>query len=144
MYNFEARLNIIMGDMSGREFAARLGKGTTTVHQYLKGRTPPADFIVLVCERFGVEPRWLLTGEGAMKQADKPPALCREDRALLVQAVAVLESLLQKKGVVLDPDRRGKMTVKLFENLQKAGVSPDDVELIETETVEMLDLVLPG
>lgn len=52
-----------MGDLSVRKFAETLGCPPTTVQQYLKGRIPPADFIVLVCERFKVDSWWLLTGE---------------------------------------------------------------------------------
>ncbi|HIJ95815.1 MAG TPA: helix-turn-helix transcriptional regulator [Desulfuromonadales bacterium] len=51
--------------MSGRKFASALDLSSTTVNQYLNGRTPPADFIVLVCERFpNVDPWWLMTGQG--------------------------------------------------------------------------------
>ena len=53
--------------MSGRKFAVALGMSPTTVNQYLNGRMPPADFIALVCGRFGVNATWLLTGEGEMK-----------------------------------------------------------------------------
>jgi hypothetical protein len=60
------RLKIIMGPMSGREFAKKLGKSPTTVNEYLKGRIPPADFIELVCVQFKINPWWLLAGEGEM------------------------------------------------------------------------------
>lgn len=60
---FENRLRKVMGDLSVRKFAEALGCPPTTVQQYLKGRIPPADFIVLVCERFKVDSWWLLTGE---------------------------------------------------------------------------------
>jgi transcriptional regulator with XRE-family HTH domain len=63
MNSFEIRLKKVMGSLSVRKFAEVLGAPTTTVQQYLKGRTPPADFIVLVCERFKVDSWWLLTGE---------------------------------------------------------------------------------
>lgn len=55
--------------MSGRKFAAKLGKSPTTVNEYLHGRTPPADFIERVCERFKVDANWLLTGEEKEKPA---------------------------------------------------------------------------
>ena len=58
------RLKFVMGSHSVRKFAECLNMSPTTVHEYLKGRVPPADFIVRVCDRFGVDPRWLLTGEG--------------------------------------------------------------------------------
>ena len=38
MHSIEDRLKIIMGKMSGREFAVTLGKSSTTVNQYLDGK----------------------------------------------------------------------------------------------------------
>lgn len=64
MNEFSYRLKIIMGGLSVRKFAERLEMSPTTVQEYIKGRTPPADFVVRVCERFGVDSWWLLTGDG--------------------------------------------------------------------------------
>jgi transcriptional regulator with XRE-family HTH domain len=75
MSTIEDRLKIIMGDLSGRKFAAELGVSSTTVNQYLNGRTPPAEFIVLVCEHYKVDSWWLLTGTGEMRGESKHLAL---------------------------------------------------------------------
>lgn len=61
-----------MGDLSVRMFADRLSMPPTTVQEYLKGRMPPADFIVRVCDRFNIETKWLLTGEGNIKASGDP------------------------------------------------------------------------
>jgi hypothetical protein len=71
MSTIEDRLKIVMGELSGRKFASELGVSSTTVNQYLNGRTPPVEFIVLVCEHFKVESWWLLTGEGEMRSVGK-------------------------------------------------------------------------
>lgn len=130
-----------MGDMSGRSFAARLGKSPTTVNQYLNGRTPPSDFIVAVCETFKVGAWWLLTGDGPMKQDEKQLALSCKNREMLVQTIAALEGSMKKKGLKLEPVQIGKVAVKIFENLQCKDVSPDDVKSIEKEVKELLDLL---
>lgn len=59
-----------MGSLSQKEFARRLGIPSSTLWQYLHGRIPPADLIALVCERFSVSERWLLTGEGVIFEKD--------------------------------------------------------------------------
>ncbi|MBF0564934.1 MAG: helix-turn-helix domain-containing protein [Nitrospirae bacterium] len=61
---YETRLKEIMGILTQREFAERLGIGKTTLWGYLHGRIPPADFVGLVCERFNISERWFITGEG--------------------------------------------------------------------------------
>ena len=58
------RLKLLQGDLSVREFADRLSTSSSTLWQYLQGRTPPAEIIVRVCERYDVCAWWLLTGEG--------------------------------------------------------------------------------
>lgn len=59
------RLKEIQGEMSVREFARALDVGSSTIHGYLCGRTPPVEIVVRVCERFNISPWWLMTGEGA-------------------------------------------------------------------------------
>ncbi|NVN92969.1 MAG: hypothetical protein HXX11_20575 [Desulfuromonadales bacterium] len=48
---------------------------------------------------------------------------------------------MTREIVILDPDRKGKVTVKLFENLKKSGVSAENVEMIAKETMELLELI---
>lgn len=74
MHDISYRLKIIMGDLSERKFSERLDMAHTTVREYLKGRMPPADFVVRVCERFpGISPWWLLTGQEEAKPSVSEP-----------------------------------------------------------------------
>ncbi len=61
-----ARLKKAMGKSSQREFARKLNISPSTLWEYMKGRVPPSDFIVRVCEQTGVSERWLLSGKGEM------------------------------------------------------------------------------
>ncbi len=58
---------------SMRQFAKELGISPSTFHEYIKGRTPPADLLVRICERFNVSESWLLTGEGPMFRQEVKP-----------------------------------------------------------------------
>lgn len=73
MHDISYRLKLIMGDLSVRKFAERLEMPATTIQEYLKGRMPPADFIVRVCERFHVDCWQLLTGKEKTVAADPSP-----------------------------------------------------------------------
>lgn len=53
------RLNQLQGDRTLREFADEIGIGQSTLHNYLKGRIPPAGFIEQVCDSCGVTPNWM-------------------------------------------------------------------------------------
>ena len=54
-------------EMTVQAFADYLGVSKSTVESYEYGRRKaPTAYIKLVCERFGVNEQWLLTGEGNM------------------------------------------------------------------------------
>lgn len=63
------------------------------------------------------------------------------DRELVIQAIKVIEECLVKKGVKIDPDKKGKVAVKLFENLKRSGVAVENLGMIEKEAMELLELV---
>lgn len=106
-----------MQDLSVRKFADRLGVPQTTVQQYLKGRMPPADFIVLVCERFAIDPWWLLTGNSKVPErsitsrvvalADNCEALSEEDVGFVERIVS---TLVQSQVIVKKNDRKKRIT----------------------------------
>jgi transcriptional regulator with XRE-family HTH domain len=54
------RLKQLQGKKTLRTFAEQLGIGQSTLHNYLKGRVPQADFIPLVCTKTGCTADWLL------------------------------------------------------------------------------------
>lgn len=90
-----------MDTLSIRKFAGRLGLAPTTLQEYLKGRMPPADFIVRVCERFNVSPWWLLSGKGEIR-AEQPGIVSEKSEGF--------------QPIPLDADRRRGV---LFHRLQR-------------------------
>ena len=58
------RLNIIRGDRSIRWFAAQLGTNPETMRRHLQSGRLPASVLCVACDRFHVDPQWLLTGKG--------------------------------------------------------------------------------
>ena len=78
------RLKEIMSDMSVRDFAGKLGKSPSTLQEYLKGRIPPADFIVCVCEQFSVDAWWLLTGNGEMRRGEEGGEISAQEQRIVV------------------------------------------------------------
>jgi len=44
-------------------------------------------------------------------------------------------------GSHIDPHKKGKVAVKLYENLKKSRVEAGNLELIEKEVMELLELV---
>lgn len=135
------RLNQIRKDkgLSQQAFAAMLDTSSSYISEIEQGKKlPGSEFLLSLWRVFGIDLNWFLTG------VEKETAGKNEieyDRELLIQAIKVMEECLARKGVTLDPTKKGKVAVKLFENLKKSGVSAEKLEMIGKEAMELLELV---
>ena len=125
--------------LSQQAFAAMLDTSSGYISEIEQGKKMPgSEFLLSLWRVFRVDLNWFLTGE------EKETAGNNEieyDRELLIQAIKVMEECLVKKGLNLDPARKGKVAVKLFENLKKSGVSAGNLEMIGKEARELVELV---
>lgn len=65
--NLGERLKKLRGDENQTTFGSRFGASRNTVMRYESGeRTPDAAFIAALCKHYGVNPSWLLLGEGSL------------------------------------------------------------------------------
>lgn len=125
--------------MSQKEISETLGIGLRSWQQYENGSSIPGGKVLEALHlKLKVNINWLLSGSGQMyfKESDVD-----YDRELLIQAISTLESCLVKKGVELDPAKKGKVAVKLFENLKRSGVSAENLEEVEREARELVELM---
>jgi transcriptional regulator with XRE-family HTH domain len=75
------RIQSVRGDVTQKDFAARLGIGRTSVVRYESGqRKPDALFVARLYAVFGINPVWLLTGEGVISPHDT----LKPDEAILL------------------------------------------------------------
>jgi len=126
-------------NLSQREIADALEISPRSWQQYENGASIPGGKVLeSLLVKLRVNINWLLSGSGQMYFAE---GNVDYDRELLIQAITTLESCLVKKGIELDPARRGKVAVKLFENLKRSGVSAENLEMVEREALELLELV---
>ena len=70
--NFGYRIRTIMENLSLQEFADSINVTVRALSNYLAGRVPRKSVLQKICDRYGVVPRWLLTGEGPMYKTDFP------------------------------------------------------------------------
>ena len=59
-------IRTIMENLTLQEFADSIGVTVRALSNYLAGRVPRKSVLQKICDRYGVVPRWLLTGEGPM------------------------------------------------------------------------------
>ena len=69
--------------------AEKLGVSENAVRHWLQGASPPADVIALLHERLGLDPRYLVTGEGEPQTGEAPESTIGK-----AQLAAATESLL--------------------------------------------------
>jgi transcriptional regulator with XRE-family HTH domain len=125
--------------LSQKEMAQTLGIGLKSWQQYENGSNIPGGKVLeALLLKLRVNINWLLSGTGTMyfKEGDVD-----YDRELMAQAVAALDDCLVRNGVELDPVKKGKVTVKLFENLKRSGALAGNLEMIGKEARELVELV---
>lgn len=68
------RLKLIRGALSQDDFSKQLGVSKAAVGAYERdAQIPGSTFIISVCGHFHISHRWLLTGEGPMKDEEHAP-----------------------------------------------------------------------
>lgn len=71
----------VEADLSQTEFAVRVGTSQSAFATYEKGlRETPLSVATAACKEFGVNPTWLLFGEGAKRTTDAPELAARAYR----------------------------------------------------------------
>jgi transcriptional regulator with XRE-family HTH domain len=86
------------------EFAKRIGMTTSSISLFESGKATPSDRTVLsICREFGVNERWLRTGEGEMFEQTRASVLDRlsTEYDLSREQRSVIEAFLD-----LDPQER--------------------------------------
>ena len=91
-------------DLTMAEFAKRIGMTTSSISLFESGKATPSDRTVLsICREFGVNERWLRTGEGEMFEQTRASVLDRlsTEYDLSREQRSVIEAFLD-----LDPQER--------------------------------------
>lgn len=91
----EARLATLVKQHSQSEIARKTGAPRNKVNRYVHGARIPCDFAAALVDGLGVNPAWLLTGEGAASTRDVAPDTARvADNLLeLIRAMSSVEHM---------------------------------------------------
>lgn len=104
------RIKLLRGKEAIATFAKAMGIHRNTLPRYESGeRTPDGDFLARLCSKSGVEPAWLLLGEGPMRKG-------QED-----QSPATAESSPQYSGQLPDDDIGLGESVELLAKIYNSG-----------------------
>jgi hypothetical protein len=87
-----SRLQQLVREHSQAKIARETQSTPSTVSRYLAGMKVPAEFCARLVSRLGVNPAWLLSGEGAVYLADVKAATAHQSRDMLelVQAMSAI------------------------------------------------------
>lgn len=120
----------ILGDEERGRFAAKIGLPKNTLANYELGiNEPPVSVLVKYQELFGVDIRWLATGEGEMfsssQSADVGTALL--DRDVMQIAIEAVEEGLA--GRPFPADKKAKLILAGYDLILKDRTNRDNVVL---------------
>lgn len=110
-------------DLTQQEFAARIDSVQNTITGYETGRRVPSSQVIsLICREFGVNEKWLRTGEGEMFIPAPTSAL---DELAKEYHLSHREYIVAEKLLLLKPEIRQDMIDCILEIA--AAINSDDV-----------------
>jgi len=120
--NLQQRLREVLRWFSANEIARKTGTSGANVHRYLHGTRVPGWFCSAVVSQLGINPAWLLTGEGPPRVQDAVTDVAGRGRELLslVQSMNALEHL--RLGALAS-----KEPAQLLQNLNDALARHEDL-----------------
>jgi len=113
-----ARIQQIVDRHTQAKVARKTGIPPSSLSRYLQGRRVPADFCAKLAVAFGLNPSWLLLGEGASEAAriTEPTARTAAD---LLELVTAMERITRSKlGALVDAEH-GPLLLDLDRQLQR-------------------------
>jgi len=113
--SIRGRLNQLAEAHSQAELARRTGVAPPAVHRYLHGAKVPSEFCAALVREFGVNPAWLLTGEGATYLSDVSAGTQRMAGDLLALVGAMNQVARMRLGSLA-----GKQHLKVLRELNEA------------------------
>lgn len=101
--DLQSRIIHVRGKMSQLEFARRMEINPNTLRNYENGRALPNQlFLSKICIEFGVNPRWILLGEGLPYNSDYEPGHEFETEDDLRESLAQLRKELDECYASID------------------------------------------
>lgn len=113
--SIRSRLQQLVDTHTQAEIARRTAAAPPAIHRYLHGAKVPADFCAALVKEFGVNPAWLLTGEGAPYLSDVSAGTQRMAGDLLALVNAMNHVARMRLGSLV-----GKHHLKVLRELNDA------------------------
>jgi tetratricopeptide (TPR) repeat protein len=109
------RLQLLVQEHPQAEIARKTGVGKHNVSRYLKGTKIPGEFLCALVEQMGVNPSWLLAGEGTPYLSDVTAGTAKMGGNLLELVQAMTEVAKMRLGALA-----GKTHLKVLRQLDDA------------------------
>lgn len=113
--SIRSRLQQLVDTHTQAEIARRTAAAPPAIHRYLHGAKVPADFCAALVKEFGVNPAWLLSGEGAPYLSDVSAGTQRMAGDLLALVNAMNQVARMRLGSLV-----GKHHLKVLRELNDA------------------------
>lgn len=140
-----ARLQRVVKDHPQAKLARLTGRSRTALTRYMQGAKPPLEFGAALARELGINPEWLLTGEGPMYVADMPVASTATGEALL-ELIRSMDSVARVKLGALTGRAQAKALREISDRLAAYGSLRENLHAstrpVLTELVTALEQAL--
>lgn len=116
--SLRARLRMVTNQYNLSELARRTGVSKSNVHRYLNSARIPGDWLASVITEFGINPSWLMIGQGEMLQSEVSKEAGQESAKLLELAVK-LNAVGHERLSALQGRRPAQLVRELSEALKR-------------------------
>lgn len=119
--------------LSQAKFCAQNGYNLRTYQKNEGGYNEAGITLAAAFVRAGINANWLLTGEGPMTLADLVDAskgLDTLDRERMNLAIQTIDEGLQEARAMVDPDKKGRLLLAIYDYLKEESVTMETVRNI--------------
>jgi hypothetical protein len=139
--DLQQRIKQLCDEYTMSEVARRTGTPVSSVHRYVTGARVPAEFCAAIVRSIGVNPAWLLVGEGSRMLSEVPmrAAAVADDMLEVVEAMNAVERM--RLGSLVG-SKHGKTLVDLNDALMRHSSLRERLEKsVVPIAKELLDLL---
>ena len=124
---FSSRIKELIANDSLASFSQNLNISVGSVRNYLSGGLPAADTALKIADKYNVNIRWLITGEGEKEKKSTPQPSTAFDIELYNLIILKTEIIIAKNLITITPQKRLEIYQSVYDFLKETSVNHEEI-----------------